>query len=168
VRELAHRPITADDRDLMWDLVYCAAHVAEEADPSRETMQANPDLIRHVIDWGRHGDLGIIAEHYGVVVGGAWLRLHVGAERELPYYVDEFTPELVIAVLPGTEGRGIGSETLTELLARAVGRYPRVMLTVRSTNPAVRLYERFGFSEIKRLTNRVGTTSVEMHLPLGS
>ncbi len=163
---LSMRPVVADDIELMWDIVYCAAHVSEEDDPSPETMRSNPDLVRHVSDWGRDGDLGIVAEQAGVAVGGAWLRLHVGAERELPYYVDEQTPELVIAALAGNEGRGIGSALLTELLVRSAGRYPRIMLTVRSTNPAVQLYERFGFREVKRLTNRVGSTSIEMHLTL--
>ena len=164
--DLIYRSISDADAEIMWQIVYHASHVEEDPGATRLSMRTNPDLVGHVTGWGRAGDLGIVAEQAGTVVGAAWLRLLVGEERKLSYFVDDVTPELVIAVLPGNQGDGVGTSILTELLNRAASRYPRIMLTVRASSPAVRLYERFGFREIQRLTNRVGSISLEMRLVL--
>jgi len=152
----------------MWEILYEAAHVFEEEGVGPAEMRSNPDLYRHVAGWGRSGDLGVVAEVDGVARGAAWLRLLVGTECEVAEYVDELTPELVIAVLPGHEGRGIGTALLTTLLEAAVGLYPAIMLTARVSNPAIRLYERLGFRVTKSMTNRVGTRSVAMQLDLAA
>lgn len=158
---LAFRPLTASDTDAMWQVVHQASHV-EDDPPGTPDMRSNPDLIRHVAGWGRPGDMGVHASSAGQFIGAAWLRLLVGDERLAVEYVDAETPELVIAVLPGHEGRGIGGAMLAELLRRAEGRYPRIMLTVRSANRAARLYPRFGFVETARITNRIGAQSLVM------
>jgi len=150
----------------MWQILYEAAHVFEEEGVGPAEMRSNPDLIRHVVGWGRSGDLGVVAEIDGVDRGAAWLRLLVGVEREVAEYVDELTPELVIAVLPGHEGRGVGTALLAALLEAAEGLYPAIMLTARTSNPAIRLYERLGFRVTRSMTNRVGTRSVAMLLDL--
>jgi len=41
---------------------------------------------------------------------------------------------------------------------------PAIVLTVRSDNPAKKLYEHFGFVTINEVTNRVGTSSSKMLL----
>jgi len=166
--QVRHRPLVAADEAFMWEIVYEAAHVFEEDGVGTAEMRSNPDLYRHVAGWGRSGDLGVVAEIDGVARGAAWLRLLVGTEREVAEYVDELIPELVIAVLPGHEGRGIGTALLTALLEAAFGMYPAIMLTARASNPAIRLYERLGFRETKSMTNRIGTQSVVMLLDMAS
>ena len=78
-------------------------------------------------------------------------------------FVADDVPELVIAVEDGCEGRGVGSRLLDGLLARSGDR--TIVLTARTTNPAIRLYERFGFERTAIITNRVGTPSVKMIRP---
>jgi len=53
-----------------------------------------------------------------------------------------------IAVLPEYRGSGIGTQLLQNLLKRAVDARKPVKLQVFESNPAVRLYERLGFSQI--------------------
>jgi ribosomal protein S18 acetylase RimI-like enzyme len=105
----------------------------------------------------------VIAYEMGTLepVGAAWLRVFVGTEKGCDSIVDG-TPELAIATLPSCTGKGIGSQLLTQLLATASLSYPAIYLSVRATNPAKRLYERFGFTVIGELTNRIGGQSFHM------
>ncbi len=79
--------------------------------------------------------------------GAAWLRLLVGDHRGFGY-VDESTPELAIALLPGYRGQGIGSHLLDLLLSQARKHYTAVCLSVSNSNPALRLYRRHGFERV--------------------
>jgi len=156
------RLVTADDVDFLWEMVYWAAHVDEDAGVTRADMRRDPDLVGHVVGWGRPGDIGIVGELDDVPVGAAWLRLFVPDVSDYSAYADDATPELVVAVEPGHAGRGIGSTMLTALYERADEMYDTTVLSVRTGNPAVRLYERFGFRELDRHVNRVGTESARM------
>src|SRR5262249_41729812 len=94
-------------------------------------------------------------------LGAAWLRVFVGAEKNCDEIVDG-TPELAIAMIPSCTGQGIGAQLLEHVLSTAASVYPAVYLSVRATNPAKRLYDRFGFVVIGELTNRVGSKSFHM------
>ena len=65
---------------------------------------------------------------------------------------------LTIAVHEGHQGKGIGKLLMTHLLdwARSHPKLEKVELQVRSSNtPAIRLYERLGFTEEGRKTRRL-------------
>lgn len=109
----------------------------------------HPSLSRYVIDWGRADDHGFLAQDGDQPIGAAWLRRLSGAERGYGY-VDDETPELTVAVLPGYRGQGIGTQLLTALLALADDAYPAVSLSVSCDNPALRLYQRLGFVAVAR------------------
>lgn len=160
------RPVTDSDEDILWHMLFYASHANEDLEADVESIRSNPDLRRYVSGWGRRGDLGMVVEQDSRAVGAAWLRLFVGDERANPTFVDDCTPELALAVLPGYEGRGIGTRMLTLLLSQADERYPAVTLSVRRDNPALRLYERFGFQRIGMITNRVGGQSYKLLLAL--
>jgi len=51
-----------------------------------------------------------------------------------------------VSLLPEFRNRGIGNALLSDLLDKAAGENKRVTLHVLQGNPAVRLYERLGFS----------------------
>lgn len=53
-----------------------------------------------------------------------------------------------IALLPDQRNSGIGTDLIRKLLAEAVGARKAVRLHVLKTNPALRLYERLGFSRV--------------------
>jgi ribosomal protein S18 acetylase RimI-like enzyme len=102
-------------------------------------------LARYVDNWGRSGDLALIAHETGNRVGAAWLRRFSASEPGYAF-VDEQTPELSIAVVPSRRRHGVGQELLDALLAKARDEgYGAVSLSVEKDSPAVKFYERNGF-----------------------
>jgi uncharacterized protein (TIGR02246 family) len=141
------RPAAPTDAPLLREYLRLAIHVPPGGDPPPASIVDHPDLAVYVDGWGRYGDDGVIAvdETTGGDLGAAWLRLWPGPETGYGY-VDRATPELSMAVRPRHRGRGIGTCLLDALLERAAGRHRGVSLSVSRDNPAVRLYERFGFA----------------------
>jgi ribosomal protein S18 acetylase RimI-like enzyme len=112
---------------------------------------ADVPAARYVEGWGRPGDRGLIALDEGFPVGAAWYRLFT-AERPGYGFLDAETPELTIAVVPSRRGRGLGEGLLSALLehARADG-FASISLSVEKDNPALHLYERFGFRQVREM-----------------
>lgn len=160
------RPVTATDEAFLWQMLYYAAHMHEEAGKTVADLPANPTLALYVQEWGRLGDFGFLAEATATKkpLGAAWLRLYTGANKAYSPTADD-TPELAIALLPECTGQGIGTVLLQELLAVARVHFPAVALSVRANNPALRLYQRLGFLIIGEMTNRVGGRSYDMRYP---
>ena len=165
--EYSIRPVTRDDISFLWDMLYYAAHMSEDGAVSSQAARDDPRLIMWVDDWGRPGDRGAVAFDPGksCKLGAAWLRL-LPRGFSTGYHDDE-TPELAIAVLPECTGQGIGSALLDALIDTVRTVVPAIVLTVRSGNPARRLYERHGFVVIDEVTNRAGTISSKMLLKFG-
>jgi ribosomal protein S18 acetylase RimI-like enzyme len=111
-------------------------------------LDAPIPLARYTENWGREGDVAVIAMEGGNRLGAAWLRLF---RASAPGYgfVDEQTPELTISVVPSRRRHGLGQELLDALLerARAAG-VAAVSLSVEAESPAVAFYERNGFTEV--------------------
>jgi len=109
-------------------------------------LDADIPLTRYVDNWGREGDVVVIAHETGNRVGAAWFRLF---RRDEPGYgfVDERTPELSIAVVPSRRRHGVGQELMDALIEKArEGGHEQVSLSVEKDSPAVSFYERNGFA----------------------
>lgn len=116
--------------------------------PPREFTLEHPEAARYHRGWGRPGDLGVIAELEGEVVGVAYCRVFTEDDHGHGY-VDEETPEVAVAVLGDHRNRGIGGRLMSELAEAArAARFARLSLSVDSDNPSRRLYERLGYREI--------------------
>jgi len=139
----------------------------EDGETSAQTARHNPDLAKYVAEWGRTGDIGFVAVESDTnrPIGAAWVRLLTGGDK-LPGAIDDTTPELAIAVVPKYIGKGVGTRLLAQVLDAAKAVYPAVVLSVRATNPAKRLYERLGFVVIDEIINRVGGKSFVMKVNL--
>lgn len=150
------RPVTDDDTETLWLMLYYAAHMDE--DDNRTVADAKTDsfLRRYVEHWGQKDDFGLIAEVNQQAVGAVWVR---------QFEEDEY-PELAIAVLPDMIGRGIGTQLMTHMIAQSKGKLSGILLSVRANNPAYNLYRRLGFKTEREMMNRVGTLSYEMILRL--
>lgn len=159
------RPATAADEPFLWEMLFEAAHAGDDL-TGPDDLRALPDLARYVAGWGRPGDLGVVAvDDGGTPLGAAWVRLLTGDDAGYGH-VDDETPELAIATVPGRRAAGTGTRLLTAVVAAARGHHPGVCLSVRADNPARRLYERAGFRAVpgSDITNRAGSTSITMVL----
>lgn len=120
---------------------------------------ANASLVealpvsRYVDRWGRPGDTAVVGLEGATPVGAAWFRLYSADESGFGF-VHEETPELSIAVVPSRRQHGYGSKLLSALLekAREAG-YRTISLSVDRGNPAIGLYERFGFRKVAEKGN---------------
>ena len=116
--------------------------------PPAESVLADPAIARYLRDWGRDGDSAWIAEEGESPVGAAWYRLFPPDDPGYGFVAAD-VPELSIAVVPEARGRGVGTLLLERLVSDARDRGFRALsLSVEEDNPAVRLYERAGFSRV--------------------
>ena len=112
-------------------------------------FEADIPLSRYVDNWGRPGDLAVIAHETGNRVGAAWLRVFRASEPGYGF-VDENTPELSIAVVPSRRRHGLGQELMDALLEGArAGGHGAVSLSVEAGSAAVGFYERNGFTQVR-------------------
>lgn len=164
-QDSSHRPVSdgvqlrradAGDVGFLREMLHLALFVPPGADPFPVDVVDQPELARIVDGFGTAtGDRGWIAETAGgTSLGAAWVRRFT---RDAPGfgYVDDVTPELSIAVQATDRGRGIG----TVLLAQLIDDVGRMCLSVDARNPAVRLYERSGFVQVRR----EGFTTTMLH-----
>ncbi|MBE9141275.1 GNAT family N-acetyltransferase [Nodosilinea sp. LEGE 07088] len=130
-------------------MLYQALYIPEEQPALPREVIHLPELARYVQNWGLEGDCGFLASDTATSqpVGAVWLRLLMGENKGYGY-IDDNTPELSIAILPKYRSQGIGTQLLAHLFSSKES--PSVSLSVSVGNPAVRLYERFGFAVISK------------------
>ena len=161
-RSLKIRFAGAADEAFLWECLALAAY-----EDSATAARQIPYLRKWLDGWPKPADFGAIAMLDDRPVGGAWARQFLGPEPDLPIYINGRTPEIAIGVMADARGRGIGGRLVDRLIADARMRdVDGLCLTVRSENPAVRLYRRKGFDfvpEAERI-NRVGGVSYGMVL----
>ena len=66
-------------------------------------------------------------------------------------WIDEWRDQIRlvdVALMPEWRGRGIGSALLRDILARGVAAGKPVTIHVEAYNPALSLYQRFGFQQV--------------------
>ena len=121
--------------------------------PPIDEALADPELSKLLADWGREGDVGVIAVDDAIPVGAAWYRFWTEDNHSYGY-VAEDVPELAIGVVSERRGEGIGAALLDALMEAARDEnVARVSLSVEKDNPALRLYERAGFESMGELGN---------------
>jgi GNAT superfamily N-acetyltransferase len=166
VFRLSSRADPAFLAEMLYEAVNWQDDGAEERPPLDELL-AQPELRRYVENWGRKGDVAIVAlDRLDEPVGAAWYRLF---ESGAPGYgfVAEDVPEISIAVYPECRGQRVGSLLLGTLVSRARGDGYRAMsLSVAAANPARRLYLRHGFEPATVPDRADGDGSITMVLDL--
>src|SRR6188472_1820960 len=139
------RSLTTEDEPVLWEMLYQALRTSETA-PPRDIIRKH-EYARHVEGWGRPGDTGFVAfdkRHNDDLLGAAWFRLPA----------EEAAPELAFAVTSGHRKRGIGTALLTQLV-KTHPHYDSILLSASPKNPAVRLFDRFGFKVVQQSENAV-------------
>ena len=122
-------------------------HPATER-PAFAEFRNDAEFLKLLGDWGRPGDVAVVAEDGGTMLGAAWFRLWTEARHSYGF-VEERTPELALGVAPHARRRGVGRALLRALAdaARDDG-HPALSLSVAPDNVARRLYESEGFRKV--------------------
>jgi GNAT superfamily N-acetyltransferase len=158
------RSVEPHESTLIFSFLTLAARMEESGEPIQKAL-VDPYLIKYWQGWGRAGDSGVVAlrETDGMPVSCAWLRRFT--QHEAPdTFINDSTYELAFGTVANERGRGAGTAVLTRLIELTRPFASGIILTVRASNPAVRLYDRLGFERIAEVTNRVGTQSFTMLL----
>jgi 8-oxo-dGTP pyrophosphatase MutT (NUDIX family)/ribosomal protein S18 acetylase RimI-like enzyme len=143
------RTMQAGDLEHVRRALYLAAAWSPNREvPSQEIVLSHEYFARYHEDWGRAGDVGVVAFAGDRFLGAAYGRLFTEDDHGHGF-VDPQTPEITIAVEPGHRGEKLGSRLLSalETVAAAEG-VGALSLSVELDNPARRLYERFGYEEL--------------------
>lgn len=85
---ISTRPVTSNDIPFLWEMLFHAARMSEDGETSPEAAKDDPHLNMYVHEWGRHGDIGVIAssQENSRNVGAAWLRLLTEDKSHYGYY----------------------------------------------------------------------------------
>ena len=107
----------------------------------------SPGLSRYIEEWGYAGDIGFIASEDGIKLGAIWSRSVTEVGHGYGFY-KEGIPEIAIAVRPDGRSSGVGGALIDAYFEYARKVFPAVSLSVLTSNPARRLYERKGFKSV--------------------
>lgn len=143
------RSAAGEDLPFLREMLFEAAAVSTEIrQMGRERALALPALAHILENFGRSGDFGFVAEIEDEgLIGAVWARLFPEDARGYGFVSAEI-PELAIAVAPEFRASGVGGKLLEELIKEARRlKFPALSLSVDRRNPALKLYERFGFRD---------------------
>ena len=138
------REIKSTEHAFLNEMLYEAVFVADgEAKPARAVLE--PYVTKYVDRFGRTGDLALVLDDNGELVGAIWARQF--SEQEQGYgFINTSTPELGMAIREPFRGQGLGTRMLADILERLRRNgVEQVSLSVDKRNPAFRLYDRCGF-----------------------
>ncbi len=157
--EVTTRPLTVDDGELLRTATLANVNWTGEQRLTSRDVDETPEL-RHYCEFRpERGDLGLVAEVQGRVVGVVWV-LFLDSDDPGYGFVADGVPELSLSVWSGHRGRGIGGGLLRRALEEARRRgLTRVSLSVEAGNPSVHLYRSVGFSPVPAAD---GTMAVDL------
>jgi GNAT superfamily N-acetyltransferase len=131
------RRIGPDDIEhVKWALYTAVSWNPDRPLPPIEAVIEHPQLAIYHRNWGRMGDLGVIAQENGEVVGVAMCRSFDADEEHGHGYVDSETPELAIGVVAERRGEGIGAWLMKLAAPRAAGFRQLSLSVTQRTRPA--------------------------------
>jgi ribosomal protein S18 acetylase RimI-like enzyme len=129
---------------ILREFLYYAIYVQPGGNPPDPSVIEDPHLAPYYQNWGQKDDRALFAFLKQKVIGVCWSRCFL---KESPGYgtIHPNVPELAIAVLPNYRGMGVGTKLLRAFFGLLQKDYSAVSLSVDAKNPALGLYERFGF-----------------------
>jgi GNAT superfamily N-acetyltransferase len=139
-QDIALRSATTSDVRFVVEMARYACVIEDRPLPdsaSEETQSLLPGIDDIVV---------VAAGAAGARLGAAWT-----FRNDPPLIVDAdgvVLPEVAVAVVPESRGRGVGGALLDELVTRSSAAKRGLSLNVHVRNPALRLYERKGFRTV--------------------
>ncbi len=147
------RLMRTSDHLCLPEFLYQGIFIPEGVEPPPRSIINDPQIFAYIKDFGtKSGDLGVVADQNGQVVGAAWTRIIPGFG-----HINDEIPELAISILPEFRGYGIGTKLLKKLFVVLRGNgFVRTSLSVQKDNPAVGLYKRLGYRITEEKLDHVG------------
>ena len=142
------RNLEKSEFDFLTDMLYESIYIPENK-PDKEDLINSSHLKKYHEDWGRNGDVALIALNTdNQAVGAVWYRLFNEVNKGYGY-VDSNTPELGIAVAEEVRGMGVGTLLMKEIIQKAICEgYKSISLSVDPENRnAVHIYRKLGFED---------------------
>jgi ribosomal protein S18 acetylase RimI-like enzyme len=142
------RSLAENELDFLLDMMYESIHIPDNK-PTKEVLLNLPHIKKYNEGWGRKGDRALIALNGdNQLLGAVWYRLFVESNQGYGY-VNDFTPELGIAVTKDARGMGIGHILMKKIIQQVIDDgYNSLSLSVDPTNKnAVHLYKNLGFKQ---------------------
>ena len=154
------RPLTVGDRELLRTATVANLNWSGEQRVTHRDVDERSDLRHYTTFRPERGDLGLVAETRGLVVGAVWA-LFLDGDDPGYGFVAGGVPELSLCVWSGYRGAGVGGELVRRALAEARSRGLHLMsLSVEAGNPAAHLYRTFGFRPVTGAAE--GTLAVDL------
>lgn len=148
------RPLQPEEAGFLESMLYEAIFTPPGTEKPPYSIIQHPDLEKYYSDWGKDNlDIAVVTVESNELAGAAWGR-KFSYHNKAYGFVNEETPELSMAVKETFRNRGIGTALLKSLLNEYRKRgVASVSLSVDKENPAIHLYERFGFRVIEDKAN---------------
>lgn len=145
------REIDERDQKYLFEMLYQSIYVKPGSNPPERHILSLPEIRKYVENWGRESDFGFIAvdNESKLKIGAIWLRYYDFKNKGYGYISDNI-PEIGVAVDYKRRGQGIGTALLKKLLNATTDSLETIALSVNLSNPAVKLYQKFGFKECGR------------------
>lgn len=145
-REITYREATENDIPFMKEMLIECCVASGVASIRVDNLHEHPDTEINIKGWDCETEPGIIAEtESGEAVGAAWLR----NLPELGHSVEEYLPEITIAVSSKHRQKGIAGKLMSELYRKCLDKgIVHISLGVHSDNlPAINLYNKQGWKQ---------------------
>lgn len=130
------RPIVPTDEGFLWEILYQSFYPFPSKASKLQRMPETFPISQYLKDWGKPDDCGFIAidTRTRQPIGAAWFRLLTGDEKGYGY-VDDRTPELMIAIHPEYQHLAIELCLLNHLLLAAKKRFESLSVQVSPGKP---------------------------------
>ena len=136
------RTISEKEYGVLEDFLYEAIFVPKNMPAPPRDIIYKPELQVYVADFGkRKGDMGLVAEVDGKIVGAVWVRI-----MEDYGHIDDETPSFAVSLYKDYRKCGIGTALMKEMLKKLEqAGYKQASLAVQKENYAVKMYKNVRF-----------------------
>jgi ribosomal protein S18 acetylase RimI-like enzyme len=134
---------------LLEDIMDEAIYHPDPANPYPKEVIYYPQVRIYWDNWGEgKNDHCLVVVMDNKIAGAVWIRTFQG-ELKGYGFINEQTPEIAIALFEEYRNQGIGTRMMERMieLMKTEG-YTQVSLSITKGNPAIRLYERLGFTTV--------------------
>ena len=148
--EIIIRDLDQSETGILKTMLYNAIFIPPEEVKPHPEIRELPEIAVYIKDFGREGDICLVAEIEGVIAGAVWTRLFTAGAQGYGFIAPEI-PELSMSVLEQYRRQGIGTMLLAGMLKKLASKgFRQVSLSVDLANYAYRMYRKQGFEDYAR------------------